>query len=96
MGSRKPLHILRVVDRRFCWKRTAWVVDIWWWVPFLSTRWEGNALDAITCATNNGDEMMQLMRDLRQAFLCGITRFRGLRWQHKRRKQIRDEFGDFK
>jgi hypothetical protein len=40
--------------------------------------------------------MMQLLRDLRQAFLCGLTRFRGLRWQHKRRKQIMDAFGDFK
>ena len=39
---------------------------------------------------------MQLLRDLRQAFVCGLTRFRKLRWQNKRRKLIMDAFGDFK
>ena len=40
--------------------------------------------------------MIQWLRDIRQAFKVGLSRYRTLRWAAKRRAQIMDAFGDMK
>jgi hypothetical protein len=38
----------------------------------------------------------ELWHHIRLSTQSGLEKFRTLRWQHKRRKQIMDAFGDFK
>jgi hypothetical protein len=37
--------------------------------------------------------MIQWLRDIRQAFNVGLTRYRNLRWKAKQRAKIKDPFG---